>query len=147
MLVFIAVPRHCDGFSSGICTCALSFLLITKGVLFSLKGKSLLNKCVRSCSLLLLQSCFIDDSCSIACSILTTLHSFLDSSCSSLILKYCKSLLNLPAVQETWIQYPDWEDPLEKGLVTLSSFLAWRISWTEEPDGLHIVHGVAKSWT
>ena len=40
------------------------------------------------------------------------LHSFLDSSCSSLILNYCKSLLNLPAVQETWIQYPDWEDPL-----------------------------------
>ena len=75
------------------------------------------------------------------------LHSFPDSSCSSLILNYYKSLLNLPAVQETWIQYPDWEDPLEKGLVAHSSFLAWRSSWTEAPDGLHIIHGVAKSGT
>ena len=38
------------------------------------------------------------------------------------------------------------EDPLEKGMVTHSSVLAWRIPWTEEPGGLH-VHGVAKSWT
>ena len=29
-----------------------------------------------------------------------------------------------------------WEDPLEKGMVTLSSILAWRILWTEEPGGL-----------
>ena len=37
-----------------------------------------------------------------------------------------------------------WEDPLEKGMATHSSILAWRISWTEEPGGLP-VHGVAKS--
>ena len=30
-----------------------------------------------------------------------------------------------------------WEDPLEKGMAIHSSILAWRIPWTEEPDGLH----------
>ena len=43
---------------------------------------------------------------------------------------------NLPAVQETWIQTLGWEDPLEKGMTTHSSILAWRIPWTEELDGL-----------
>ena len=37
------------------------------------------------------------------------------------------------------------EDPLEEGMATHSSILAWRIPWTEEPGGL--VHGVEKSWT
>ena len=32
-----------------------------------------------------------------------------------------------------------WEDPLEEGLATHSSILAWRIPWTEEPSGLHRV--------
>ena len=40
---------------------------------------------------------------------------------------------NLPAVQETRIQFLGWEDPLEKGITTHSSILAWRILWTEEP--------------
>ena len=35
-----------------------------------------------------------------------------------------------PAVQETWVQPLGWEDPLEKGLATHSSILAWRIPWT-----------------
>ena len=43
---------------------------------------------------------------------------------------------NLPAVQETWVQSLGWEDPLEKGKATHFSILAWKISWTEEPDGL-----------
>ena len=43
---------------------------------------------------------------------------------------------NLPAVQETWVQSLSWEDPLEKGMTTHSSILAWRIPWTEEPGGL-----------
>ena len=43
---------------------------------------------------------------------------------------------NLPAVQETWVRSLCWEDPLEKGMATLSSILAWRIPWTEEPGGL-----------
>ena len=44
---------------------------------------------------------------------------------------------NLPAVQETWVWYLSWEDPLEKEVATHSNILAWEISWTEEPGGLH----------
>ena len=43
---------------------------------------------------------------------------------------------NLPAVQETWVQLLGQEDPLEKGMATHSSVLAWRIPWTEEPGRL-----------
>ena len=43
---------------------------------------------------------------------------------------------NLPAMQEAWVQSLDLEDPLEKGMATHSSVLAWRIPWTEEPGGL-----------
>ena len=42
----------------------------------------------------------------------------------------------LPAMQETQIQSLGQEDPLEKGMATHSSILAWRIPWTEEPSGL-----------
>ena len=47
-----------------------------------------------------------------------------------------QSVKNLPALQETWVRSPGWEDPLEKKMATHSSILAWRISWTEEPGGL-----------
>ena len=43
---------------------------------------------------------------------------------------------NLPAMQEIWVQFLRWEDPLEKGLATHSSILSWRIPWTEEPGGV-----------
>ena len=43
---------------------------------------------------------------------------------------------NLPAMQETHVQSLGRKDPLEKGMVTYSSFLAWRSPWTEEPGGL-----------
>ena len=43
---------------------------------------------------------------------------------------------NPPAVQEAWVQSPGQEDLLENGTATHSSILAWRIPWTEEPDGL-----------
>ena len=43
---------------------------------------------------------------------------------------------NLPAMQDTQVQSLDQEDPLEKGMATHSSILAWRIPWTEEPGGL-----------
>ena len=43
---------------------------------------------------------------------------------------------NLPAIQETRVQPLGWEDPLERGMATHSSILAWRIPWTEEPGGL-----------
>ena len=41
-----------------------------------------------------------------------------------------------PAMQETWVRSLGWKDPLEKGMATHSSTLAWRILWTEEPGGL-----------
>ena len=43
-----------------------------------------------------------------------------------------QTVKNLPAMQETW----GWKDPLEKGMATHSSILAWRIPWTEDPGGL-----------
>ena len=43
---------------------------------------------------------------------------------------------NLPAMKETWVQSLGQEDPLEKGMATHFSILAWRIPWTEEPGGL-----------
>ena len=43
---------------------------------------------------------------------------------------------NLPAMQETQFRSLGQEDPLEKGMATHSSILAWRIPWTEEPNRL-----------
>ena len=43
---------------------------------------------------------------------------------------------NVPAMQETWVQSLCGEGPLEKGMATHSSILAWRIPWTEEPGWL-----------
>ena len=43
---------------------------------------------------------------------------------------------NLPEMQETWVPSLGWDDPLEKGTATHSSFLAWRIPWSEEPGRL-----------
>ena len=55
----------------------------------------------------------------------------------------------LPAIQETqekWVQYLDWEDPLEEEMATHPSILAWKIPCTEGAWQA-IVHGVKKSWT
>ena len=41
---------------------------------------------------------------------------------------------NPPAMRETWVPSLAWEDPLEKGMATHFSVLAWRIPWTEEPS-------------
>ena len=46
---------------------------------------------------------------------------------------------NPPAMQETSVQSLGREDALEKGMVTHSSILAWRILWTEEPGGLQFM--------
>ena len=43
---------------------------------------------------------------------------------------------NLPAMQETWVQFLGQEDPLQKEMATHSTILAWRIPWTEKPGGL-----------
>ena len=47
-----------------------------------------------------------------------------------------KKKKNLPAMQEIWVQFLGWEDPLEKEMATHSSILAYRISRTEEPGRL-----------
>ena len=52
---------------------------------------------------------------------------------------------NLPAMWEIQVQFLDQEDPLEKGMATHSSILAWRIPWTEESGGLPSVE--SQSWT
>ena len=43
---------------------------------------------------------------------------------------------NLPALWETWVWSLGWEDPLEEGMETHSSILAWSIPWTEESGRL-----------
>ena len=58
-----------------------------------------------------------------------------------------QSVRSLPARQETRVQSLGQEYPLEKEVATHSRILAWRIPWTEEPGGLHTVHGVTKSRT
>ena len=55
---------------------------------------------------------------------------------SSLI---AESVKNMPAIQETQVQSLGREDPLEKGMATHSSILAWKIPWTEEPGGLQSI--------
>ena len=47
---------------------------------------------------------------------------------------------------DTQVPSQGWEDPLEKGMATHSSILAWRIPWTEEPGGLQTM-GLQKSQT
>ena len=47
-----------------------------------------------------------------------------------------KAVKNLPVMQEMWVRSLGWDDPLEKGMATHSSVLAWRIPWMEEPGGL-----------
>ena len=57
-----------------------------------------------------------------------------------------QTVKNLHAMQETWVQPLGWADPLEEGMATHSSILAWRVPM----DGgtwRATIHGVAKSWT
>ena len=46
---------------------------------------------------------------------------------------------NLPAMQETQVQYLSQEDPPDKRMTTHSSTLAWRIPWTQELGGLQLM--------
>ena len=50
---------------------------------------------------------------------------------------------NLPAMRDTWVPSLGWEDPLEEGMATYSSILAWKIPRTGELGA--VVHEVAKS--
>ena len=60
----------------------------------------------------------------------------LEMSGASLIAQLVK---NLPAMQDTWVRFLGWEDPLEKEMATHSSTLAWEIPWTEKPGRLQSV--------
>ena len=57
-----------------------------------------------------------------------------------------QTVKNMSTMQETWVRSLGREDPLEKGMATHSSILAWRIPCTEEPDGLQPM-GLPKSQT
>ena len=50
-----------------------------------------------------------------------------------------QSVKNLLAMQETWVQFLGWEDPLEKGMAIHSITLAWRTPWIEQPGGLQFM--------
>ena len=64
---------------------------------------------------------------------MTDLRMHLEAYGTSMVTQMVK---NLPAMQETWFRSLGWEDPLEKGMATHSSVLAWKIPWTEEPGRL-----------
>ena len=53
-----------------------------------------------------------------------------------LITLLAQSVKNLPAMQETWVQFLGWEDTLEKEMATHSNILVWKIPWTENPGRL-----------
>ena len=55
-----------------------------------------------------------------------------------------QTVKNLPAMQETRVRSLGREDPLEKGMATHSSSLAWRIPWTEKPGWGHKVLDMTK---
>ena len=53
---------------------------------------------------------------------------------------------NMPAMWETWVRSLGWEDPLEEGMATHSSILAWKMPM-DRGTWRATVHGVAESWT
>ena len=55
-----------------------------------------------------------------------------------------QTVKRLSAMQETWVLSLGWEDALEKEMAAHCSILAWRIPWTEQPDGLQSMG--AKIW-
>ena len=57
-----------------------------------------------------------------------------------------QTVKNLPALREVWVQSVGWEDPLEEGMATYSSILAWRIP-RDRGAWWAAVHGVSKSQT
>ena len=75
--------------------------------------------------------------------LLDSIINSMDINLSSLVTQMVKKL---PAMQETWVRSLGWEDPLEEGMATHSSILAWRISMNRGVWPT-TVPGVTKSWT
>ena len=73
---------------------------------------------------------------SAACSAVRTSGEPVSTPSPDINLGVAQTIKNLPAMQETQVQSLGQEDPLEEGMATHSSILAWRIPWTEEPGGL-----------
>ena len=73
------------------------------------------------------------------CSLHITPPPFPSASPHLFLVKVAQTVKNPPAMQDTWVWFLGWEDPLKKGKATHSSIVAWRIPWT--------IHGVAKSQT
>ena len=67
---------------------------------------------------------------------LFSIHVFASKLLSLLGYVVIQTVKYLPAMRETLVPSLGWEDPLEKGMATHFSILAWRIPWTEEPGGL-----------
>ena len=65
--------------------------------------------------------------------VLIVIYFILSINRTSLVAQLVK---NPPAMQETWVRSLGWEGPLEEGMATHSSILAWRIPWTEKPGGI-----------
>ena len=65
--------------------------------------------------------------------LLKLLHFLIYSSQQSWTSLVAQTVKHLSTMQETWVRSLGREDPLEKGMATQSSILAWRIPWTEEP--------------
>ena len=64
--------------------------------------------------------------------------------CNLRVFPVAQRVKRSPAMQETRVRFLGQEDPLEKGMAIHSSILAWKIPWTEEPEG---VRGVTESQT
>ena len=92
-------------------------------------------------SKILLTQCFPNVECLHTCPIIFEIYHYLLG--APLVAQLVK---NPPAMWETRVRSLGWEDPLEAGMASHSSVLAWRIPWTEEPGGLQSM-GVVKSWT
>ena len=71
------------------------------------------------------------------------LRDFFGGRVSSLVVLVVKSVPHSATAGDPrdkyWVQPLGWEDPLEEGMATHSTILAWRILWTEEPDGLQSI--------
>ena len=67
---------------------------------------------------------------------------------STLMAQTAVTMMNPPAMQETWVQFLGREDPLEKEMEIHVSILAWRIPWTKESGGLQFMgsHRVRHDW-